>query len=210
MTAPRGTGRPKRLTADRWIEAASQVIAARGVAALAVEPLAQRLGVTKGSFYWHFANRDALLKATLERWERDDTEVAIAALEAIADPRERLRQLIADALSDEQGGAGAAAGASFGHAFHLAVSDAADDPIVRPILQRVSERRLGYLTDCFRAVGLAPEEARQRALLAYATYIGTLRMAREAPAWAPTGAAALAYRRQLVASLIPAVTLGDG
>ena len=48
------------------------MIAEEGVAAVAVEALARRLGVTKGSFYWHFKNREALLQAALKRWETDD------------------------------------------------------------------------------------------------------------------------------------------
>ena len=61
--------RISRLTADDWAQAALDLIAEQGVAAVAVEPLARRLRVTKGSFYWHFPSRDALLQAALERWE---------------------------------------------------------------------------------------------------------------------------------------------
>ena len=61
--------RQGRLTADDWAQAALDLISEQGVAAVAVEPLARRLGVTKGSFYWHFPSRDALLQAALERWE---------------------------------------------------------------------------------------------------------------------------------------------
>jgi AcrR family transcriptional regulator len=208
MTTSRRSRKAGRLSADDWIEAATQAIVTGGIAAVAVEPLAQRLGVTKGSFYWHFANRDALLKATIERWEREDTEAAIAMFEAIPDPRERLHQLIVQALRDAPPLGEAPAEHGFGYAFHLALSDAADDPVVRPILHRVSERRLDYLSDCFRAVGLAPDEAQQRALLAYAAYIGTLHLFREAPSRAPVGELGEAYRQHLVHALLPAET-GD-
>ncbi len=203
--ATRGdVGRSRRLSAADWIEAATQVIAEAGVSAVAVEPLAQRLGVTKGSFYWHFANRDALLQATLERWEREDTEAAIAALEAIGDPHDRLRRLIVQALSEPSRFDDASpASGDVEHAFHLALSDAADDPIVRPILQRVSERRIDYLVECYRALGLEPAVARQWALLAYAAYIGTLRLRREVPSRAPAGDAAAAFRDFLTRALIP-------
>ena len=63
------------------------------MAAVAVEPLARRLGVTKGSFYWHFPSRDALLVAALERWEKVEQETVFGQLEPIPDPRERLRAL---------------------------------------------------------------------------------------------------------------------
>ena len=58
--------RAGRLSADDWSAAALQQIGEQGVPALAVEPLARRLGVTKGSFYWHFPTRDALLQAALD------------------------------------------------------------------------------------------------------------------------------------------------
>lgn len=208
MTEPPATGRSRRLAADDWIEAASQAIAEGGIAAVAVEPLAQRLWVTKGSFYWHFTNRDALLQATLERWEVEDTEAAIAALEGITDPRERLQLLVVRALGDEP--CFDAAGRlemDRGHAFHLALSNAANDPIVRPVLQRVSERRVDYLIECYRAIGFTPEMARFRALLAYAAYVGTIRLMREAPTRVPVGTSAQAYRQHLLATLVPS---GDG
>src|SRR5260370_1248821 len=57
----------RRLTRDDWITAALRAIADGGLAAVGVEPLAARLGATKGSFYWHFENRDALLEAAIRR-----------------------------------------------------------------------------------------------------------------------------------------------
>ena len=59
--------RTARLSAEDWAQAALDQIAEQGVASVAVEPLARRLGVTKGSFYWHFPSREALLVAALER-----------------------------------------------------------------------------------------------------------------------------------------------
>src|SRR5437868_10038617 len=85
--------RTARLSADDWAQAALDLIAEQGVAAVAVEPLARRLGVTKGSFYWHFPSRESLLVAALERWEKTEQEAIFGQLEQIADPRQRLRQL---------------------------------------------------------------------------------------------------------------------
>lgn len=65
---PEKTDRAPRLRAVDWAQAALDVVATDGVNAVAVEPLARKLGVTKGSFYWHFPSRDALLHAALERW----------------------------------------------------------------------------------------------------------------------------------------------
>src|SRR5512145_1401917 len=80
--------RTGRLSADDWAAAALDLIAEQGVAAVAVEPLARRLGVTKGSFYWHFPSREALLSAALERWELVEQETVWGQLESFSDPRQ--------------------------------------------------------------------------------------------------------------------------
>jgi AcrR family transcriptional regulator len=181
-----------RLSAADWEEAALRAIAEKGVAAVAVEPLARTLGVTKGSLYWHFRDRDALLSAALRRWEERETEAVIATLAEVRDARERLQRLI---------GAVAARGRP---SVHTALSAAADDPLVQPVLRRVSERRLGYVADCYRALGLPAEEARHQALLAYAAYVGFLHLRRENPAGLPSGAALERYVAHLVELLVPA------
>lgn len=197
------------LTAEDWVRAAVRAISEGGVGAVAVEPLARRLGVTKGSFYWHFENRGALIGAVLGRWEEECTEAVITAAERISDPRERLVRVFDEATSDEPLGGGhtSESGVFFSRAFEQAVSDAAGDPVVGPVLRRVSERRVDYLEDCYRALGLSTEEARHRALLVYAAYVGTLRLVREAPGRVPRGEDYQAYRRHLVSTLVPE---GDG
>ncbi len=90
--AHKGTG-PKRLdtptlTAADWAEAALQLIAEAGLRALTVEALATRLGVTKGSFYWHFKGRSELLADALGRWEHRVTTEAITGLSTVTDPRQ--------------------------------------------------------------------------------------------------------------------------
>jgi AcrR family transcriptional regulator len=191
------------------VRAAAEAIAEGGVGEVAVEPLAARLGVTKGSFYWHFKNRRALLEATVERWEAEETEAVISATSRIADPRERLVQVFDAATSNElldggDGGHAPASGVTSSRAFELGIADAVDDPVVGPVLRRVSERRVDYLEECYRALGLGPEAARHRSLLAYAAYVGFLRVTREAPSRTPRGDAYLAYRRHLLATLVPA------
>jgi len=93
----KGTG-PKRLdeptlTAADWAEAALQLIAEAGLGGLTVDTLARRLGVTKGSFYWHFKGRQELLAAALERWEGRIGET-ITGLSAIPDAAHRIRLMI--------------------------------------------------------------------------------------------------------------------
>src|SRR3954463_9386070 len=95
VMAERGATPRRRLTPQDWATAALDAIAEGGLSAVAVEPLAARLGTTKGSFYWHFANREALLEAALTRWEeRTTTEVITEIDQATDDPADRLRLLI--------------------------------------------------------------------------------------------------------------------
>src|SRR5262249_32125428 len=89
----------RRLTRDDWITAALAAIADAGLAAVAVEPLAASLGATKGSFYWHFENRDALLEAAIGRWEKETTTDVVAEITAAHDaPASQFRRLAADVI----------------------------------------------------------------------------------------------------------------
>ena len=157
--------KPARLSAEDWALAALDVIAESGLAAVAVEPLAKRLGVTKGSFYWHFPSREALLVAALERWEKTEQETVFGQLEAVSDPRARLKalfQLVAHELKP--------------HVIYSELLKALDHPVVKPVLSRVSERRLDYLTASFRQAGLGRVDAQNRARLLYAAYVGFLQL----------------------------------
>src|SRR5258708_34118503 len=78
------------LTAADWAGAALQLIAEAGLGALTVEALAARLGVTKGSFYWHFKGRSELLSPALDRWQQRATAEANTELSAGTVPRQRL------------------------------------------------------------------------------------------------------------------------
>src|ERR1700675_1624452 len=100
--ARKGTGAKRldeaTLTSSDWVEGALQLISDAGLGALTVDALATRLGVTKGSFYWHFKGRSELLAGALGRWEHRATTEAIAGLSAVTDARQRLN-LMLDAAS---------------------------------------------------------------------------------------------------------------
>jgi AcrR family transcriptional regulator len=157
--------RTGRLSADDWASAALDLIAEQGVAAVAVEPLARRLGVTKGSFYWHFPSREALLVAALERWEKMEQELLFGELEPINDPRARLRALFNLVAHEYKS-----------HVVYSELIKAMDHPAVQPVIGRVSERRLDYLTASFRQAGLVRTDARHRAQLLYSAYVGFLQL----------------------------------
>jgi AcrR family transcriptional regulator len=159
------------LSREDWTAAALDALAEVGLSAVAIDPLARRLGTTKGSFYWHFSSRDELIAATLELWERRDTLDLLAALAAIDDPQERLVALAREAYGTAARGTDPQAG----------VLAAASDPRVGPVLERVTVARLAALEELFGDVGLEPAEARRRARVAYALYVGVIDLRRAAP-----------------------------
>lgn len=188
-------GKPERkgrLSAEDWAQAALDLIAEQGVAAVAVEPLARRLGVTKGSFYWHFPSRDALLQAALERWESFEQEAVFGSLEAIPDPRERLRDLFQLVAHEARS-----------HIIYSALLKALDHPAVQPVMERVSQRRLEYLTASFRQAGLGRSDAQHRARLAYAAYVGFLQLQLQLKQSRPPREEFEAYVEHMMATLIP-------
>jgi AcrR family transcriptional regulator len=161
MSRGRARSRTRQLTAADWIAAATDVLVTDGMSAVAVEPLAERLGTTKGSFYHHFDSRDALIAAALREWESAQTEAVIERLQLIRDPRERLRTVMSAAIADVDGGRRDAG--LFASATH---------PLVRPVVERVTARRLRYMADTFAELGLPKRRARHRARMLYLSYIG--------------------------------------
>ncbi|MEU5539736.1 TetR/AcrR family transcriptional regulator [Streptomyces sp. NPDC020362] len=172
---PLGGGR-KRLTAQDWADAALTAMGEGGLAAVAIEPLAARLDTTKGSFYWHFANREALIEAALDRWEQKSTEAVIAGLASEPDPGTRLRRLLTEAseLAAED-------------PLEVSLPASAGHPRVAAVLRRVTERRVDYLAQLFAELGFPPDDARRRALLAYTGYLGHTQLAHAVPEALPAG-----------------------
>jgi AcrR family transcriptional regulator len=160
----------ERLSAQDWERAALRAMAEGGLSAVAVEPLARRLGVTKGSFYSHFADRDALVAAALRRWEQAHVEAFARSMREATAPEQELRSLI-----------GMATGAAKTGTIQGRLLLESDDPRVRAALRRVTEVRLSRLEATFAGLGRSKRQASRRATIAYATYIGLLELAREAP-----------------------------
>ena len=183
-----------RLSAGDWAQAALDLIAEQGVAAVAVEPLARRLGVTKGSFYWHFPSRDALLAAALERWEAIEQETVFGQLEAVPDPRERLRALFQLVAHEAKS-----------HIIYSELLKALDHPMVAPVIGRVSQRRFDYLAASFRQAGLSRSDAQHRARLAYAAYVGFLQLSLQLHQPRLQHDEFEAYVEHVMQTLIPAV-----
>lgn len=157
-----GTSRRARLLRDAWVDGALTLLAREGSHAVEVQPLARLLKVTKGSFYWHFSGRPALLEAALRRWEAVETSGVIDSVEAQGGTAsERLRRLFGIALDRR--------------AIDLEVALrqwAKHDPRARRAVQRVDERRLGYVRRLYGEAGLSAAAAAAYALLAYSTLLG--------------------------------------
>lgn len=158
-----------RLSAADWEQAALDTLAESGVAAVAVEAIARRLGVTKGSFYWHFATRDALLQAALERWEQSDERDVLTPIKTVDDPRERVRELIRQVSYKRPS-----------HAVFAALIKALDQPLIGPVIERVSQRRIEFVTEAFHQAGFDATTAANRARLAYSAYVGFIQLAQVA------------------------------
>lgn len=163
-----------RLTAQDWVDAALSAIAGRGIDGVSVEPLARTLGATKGSFYWHFANREALVEAALLAWETSETIEVAELLAPLPEPAARLRVLMGAALGDRPGARVEAA--------LLASVGVAE---VRAVLDRATRARTGYLRHLFEELGV--DFPSQRATTAFALYLGLLHLRRAESALAPHG-----------------------
>ena len=146
-----------------WVHAALQALAVGGPDAVRIEALAVELGVSKGGFYWHFADRQALLEEMLDTWEKAGTEDIIAHVESQpADPRAKLQRLFELTSSPD------------GLAVELAVRDwARRDTDVSERLRRVDNRRVGYIRSLFGQFCADGDDVEVRSMLAYTLVIGS-------------------------------------
>jgi AcrR family transcriptional regulator len=161
-----------RLSALDWARAALKAIADGGLAAVAVEPLARTLGVTKGSFYAHYRNRDELIDAALAEWVRGHGADGLTAFAAIADPAQRLRELLTTVVQAVQ---------PLAPSVHLSLLGDRNDPRVRDAVGQVNQARLELMTRTYRELGLPPARAASRARVAYAAILGLMHLAQTDP-----------------------------
>jgi AcrR family transcriptional regulator len=170
-----------RLSAQDWARAALQAIAEGGLAAVGVEPLARTLGVTKGSFYAHYRNRDELITAALAEWTRSHGDEGLARLAAMPDPAQRLRELLTTVVQAVQ---------PLAPSVHLSLLGDRNDPRVRDAVRRMHRARLDLLVQTYRELGLPPDRATSRARVVYAAILGLLHLAQTEPDAPQAGALA--------------------
>ncbi|MQB46119.1 TetR/AcrR family transcriptional regulator [Rhizobium sp. ICMP 5592] len=152
----------QRLDANAWIDAALELLAEQGIDNVRVEPLAKRLSVTKGSFYWHFKDRDALLEAMLGHWRRRATFEVIERIENThEDARARLSKLLRIPFHGER--------ASRGADVELSIRLwGRRDQRARSALNEIDQLRLRYISSLLEQCGVANEECAARSVVAYA------------------------------------------
>jgi AcrR family transcriptional regulator len=152
-----------RTPRDRWIEEGLQALAAGGPDAVRVEGLAKKLGVTKGGFYGYFADRDALLEAMLDAWERESTDEVIDRVEREGgDPRTKIQRAGVLTFSSDRL-----------LPIDLAIRDwARRDEAVAERLRRVDNRRMALLREMIGTFCSDADEVEARSLLAFCVAIG--------------------------------------
>lgn len=149
-----------------WIQEGLRALAEGGPQAVRVEVLAQRLGVSKGGFYGHFRNRDALLTEMLQSWEREVTEALITRVEtAGGDARSRLDRLFTLVATGDQ--------AATDPRLDLAIREwARHDQDVAELLKRTDNRRMDYLRSLFGEFCTDAEDVEVRCMLTFSVRIG--------------------------------------
>ncbi|MGL5008899.1 MAG: TetR/AcrR family transcriptional regulator [Paracoccaceae bacterium] len=161
---------PGRLTRTDWINAAYSLFEAEGVAAISIGPLSKKLRVTRGSFYWHFADRADLLRAVLDRWHALNTEGPIEQNERLGGPPDaRLLHLFETCATDDG-------------TLEMGIRAwASENATAREAVQIVDARRIDYIATLLVQIGIAPAEAALRARVAYSAWLGEYTGAVPAP-----------------------------
>lgn len=150
----------KRLAAQDWIAFALTTLTREGSQALKADILARKLGVTRGSFYWHFPDLGAFHAQVIEHWRQTATEAIITGLERYDLRRQRLDVLLRGAL---------------GHSALLEVRMRAwadENAEAARVLRDIDRRRRGYIEQLLVDEGIPPDLAEARAQLLYWTYLG--------------------------------------
>jgi AcrR family transcriptional regulator len=150
----------EQLSAKDWLDLGLKTLAASGFTALKAEPLAKAMGVSRGSFYWHFKDIGAYHAAILKHWREVAAEQVIANLEASSKDDNPLLLLLRRTFSSKL-------------TLENAVRTWATlDPMARAAVQATDRRRLGYVQKLFEQSGVAPDVARSRAQIFYWAFLG--------------------------------------
>src|SRR5437879_8564610 len=155
-----GSNMTDQLSATDWLDQGLRTLAASGFTALKAEPLAKAMGVSRGSFYWHFADVTAFHAAILARWHEVAAEQIIANVEAASKDENPLALLLRRVFGERL-------------MLERAVRTwASVDPAARAAVQAIDRRRLNYVEGLLAQTGLSVEIARARAQILYWAFLG--------------------------------------
>ncbi len=153
---------PQRLDRDAWLSEAMEVLRENGVDHVKVEPLAKRLGVTKGSFYWHFKDRADLLRALPDHWVKSQTDPVLAHAQASGGSPVEMMRAVLEFLAREDPD-------RYDNAMR---AWAQFDPDVADAVAAIDKRRMEFAGSMFKQAGLSEAEAEFRARLWYFYDVG--------------------------------------
>ena len=162
--AARNGTAPARLSREEWLARALEVLGKNGAGQLTVESLARQLGVTKGSFYWHFRDRADFFRQLIEYWDEHFTQTVIAEISGQGGPpEERLLELMRLVLSKRL------------DRFEMPVRAwAQQNPALAPLVRRVDRHRISFVRSLFLEMGFDEDEAEMRTRV-FLTYMMTQR-----------------------------------
>ena len=153
-----------RLKREDWLEQGLMTLAEKGTDALTIDAMCQLMGVTKGSFYHHFQNRQAFLEAILTHWEDKFTKQFIEfSLEGLT-PQEKLERLHHSVIEN------------YGTYEVNIRAWAQVDPLAKEFQERVDQQRLNFLYEIQQEMYDTEDDAKTMAQLQYATLIGATQM----------------------------------
>jgi len=152
--------RADQFSATDWLDQGLKTLIENGFTALKAEPLAKAMGVSRGSFYWHFADVAAFRSALLKHWREITTEQIIANLEQLPKNKNPIDELLRRA---------------FGRRLPLEIavrSWATVDPAARAAVHAIDKRRLSYMEEQFTMQGHPRATAQARAQVLYWAFLG--------------------------------------
>ncbi len=154
------------LSRENWIDFALQKLSNEGIDKVNIAALARDLSVTKGSFYWHFKNRDDLLQSMLARWEKIGSDVVFKEVDRIGGDAKRRLKHMSDIIFKRYGEQ---------LKVELALRDwGRKDPKIWQKIAREDERRMDYMQRLFAEIYDDPKVAEAKAWLLFSLYVGEL------------------------------------
>ncbi|MBX3699209.1 MAG: TetR/AcrR family transcriptional regulator [Dokdonella sp.] len=151
-----------KLSREDWLAHGMEVLAEAGFSALKADLLAKSLGVSRGSFYWHFKDLRAFHVALIEEWHQRATEQVIDWLEHGAEESRRLCALVQRAWTASS------------RTERAVRAWAVHDPEIASRIEAVDTQRIAYITDLLKSAGLTTEQARARAIFIASAYLGRI------------------------------------